>query len=744
MIAWIQIWLLLAINLLSSDTALERGLEAFRKRDFPTAEREFQQAIRERPSNARAHKFLGMVYTAQERFQLAEEPFRMACSINPKEENACYYLGRLYYTLNRFEDSLDTFDKALRNPTERGRIFHGMALTLEALGKDAEAELDYKEALGAGEKSALKDYGMFLFRHGRTEESLETLRKAGAKEELERVTKGIANSPGTNARRDPQPVRFESRALDMIVNNGAIGRKYLVETMIAGIAVFDYDNDGWPDVFIANGASLPGLEKTDAGFGNRLFHNNRNGTFTDVTAKSGLAGAGYSMGVAAADYDNDGWVDLFVTGVRSNTLYRNRGDGTFEDVTARAGVGGDGSWSVAAAWLDYDNDGWLDLFVVCYLAWDPAHEFNCGVQRPGMRGYCHPQHFQPLANALYHNQRDGTFRDVSTESGIGEHQGKGMGIAIGDYDLDGRIDIFVANDTVPNFLFHNEGSGKFREVGLSTWIAYNGDGRALSSMGADFRDYDNDGREDIFVTALSNETFPLFRNLPEGGFIDLSIPSGIAAGSIPWSGWSTGVFDFNNDGLKDVFTANGNVIDNAEFISSRKSRQPNTVFLNRGDGTFRMEILPGDAFHRGAAFGDLDRDGRVDVVVTRLNESPIVLRNITDQTGHWIQLRLVGRKSNRDGIGAEIKVITGSLTQVDTVRSGGSYLSSSDLRVHFGVGTHTTIDRLEVHWPSGQTDLVPNPQVDHVLVIKEGLGLIASKPFQKSQPPATRSAKGKR
>jgi len=719
MIAWIQIWLLLAINLLPSDSALERGLEAFRRRDFPAAEREFMQAIREQPSNARAHKFLGMVYTAQERFQLAEEPFRKACSIDSREENACYYLGRLYYTLNRFEDSLDAFDKALRNPTEIGRIFYGRALTLEALGRAAEAERDFKDSIRVGEKSALTEYGMFLFRHGRTEECLEALRNAGAKEELERVTKALGNSPDAKARREPRPVRFESRPLDMIVNNGAAGRKYLVETMIAGIALFDYDNDGWPDIFIANGASLPGLEKTDAGFGNRLFHNNRDGTFTDVTAKAGLAGRGYSMGVAAADYDNDGWVDLFVSGVRSNTLYRNRGDGTFEDVTARAGVGGDGSWSVAAAWLDYDNDGWLDLFVVRYLAWDPERELRCGIQRPGMRGYCHPQHFQPLANALYHNQGDGTFRDVSIESGIAEHPGKGMGIAIGDYDLDGRIDIFVANDTVPNFLFHNEGSGKFREVGTPTWIAYNGDGRALSSMGADFRDYDNDGREDIFVTALSNETFPLFRNLPEGGFIDLSIPSGIAAGSIPWSGWSTGVFDFNNDGLKDVFTANGNVIDNAEFISSRKSRQPNTVFINRGDGTFRMEILPGVAFHRGAAFGDLDRDGRIDVALTRLNESPIVFKNVTDQAGHWIQLRLVGRKSNRDGIGAWVHVVAESGEQWNRVTTSVGYGCSSDRLVHFGLGKDSVIKTIEIDWPSGIKQRLEDIRADRFLTIEE-------------------------
>jgi len=719
MIAWIQIWLLLAINLLSGSTALERGIEAFRRRDMATAEQDLLQAIRQQPSDARAHKYLGMVYTAQERFQRAEDPLRKACSLNPNEENACYYLGRLYYTLNRFEESLEVFDKALRNPSERERIFHGRALAHEALGRDLEAERDFKESIRAGEKSALTDYGMFLFRHGRTEASLETLRKAGAREELERVVRALRNSPGAKARREPQPVRFESRPLDMIVNNGATGRKYLVETMIAGIALFDYDNDGRPDVFIANGASLPGLEKTDAGYHNRLFRNERGGSFAEVTAKAGVAGSGYSMGVAAGDYDNDGWVDLFVTGVRSNTLYRNLGDGTFEDVTVRAGTGGNGSWSVAAAWLDYDNDGHLDLFVVHYLAWDPDHELHCGLQRPGMRGYCHPQHFRSLPNALYHNEGNGTFRDVSAESGIAAFPGKGMGVAIGDYDLDGRIDVFVGNDTVPNFLFHNEGSGRFREAGMETWIAYNGDGRALSSMGADFRDYDNDGREDILVTALTNETFPLFRNLPQGGFVDLSIPSGIAGASLPWSGWSTGIFDFNNDGLKDVFTANGNVIDNAELISSRRSRQPSTVFTNRGDGTFRMEILPGVAFHRGAAFGDVDRDGRIDGVVTRLNESPIVLRNVADQTGHWIQLRLVGRKSNRDGIGAWIHLVTESGEQWNRVTTSVGYGCSSDRIAHFGLGSDSVVKAIAVDWPSGTRQRLENIQADRLLTIEE-------------------------
>ncbi len=716
-----HVWMLFAVALLLLDSPFERGLEAFRRRDFPAAEHEFLLAVRERPADARAHKFLGMVYTAQERFQAAEEPFRKACSLNPQEENACYYLGRAYYTLNRFEESEKVFTASLRTSFERGRILHGLALTLEAMGRNSEAEQRFNESIQAGEKAALTDLGMFLFRQGRTEESLAALRRADAKAEIERINRTLKESPPRTTRTEPSAVRFTASPLDMTVRNGAAGRKYLVETMIAGIAVFDFDNDGRPDIFVTNGASLPDLRKTDGTYNNRLFHNNPDGTFSDVTARAGLAGAGYSMGAAAADFDNDGFVDLFVTGVRSNTLYKNRGNGIFEDVTSRAKVGGDGTWSVAAAWLDYDNDGLLDLFVIHYVAWDTSREINCGTQRPGMRGYCHPQHFEPLPNALYRNLGDGTFRDVSIESGIAAHPGKGMGIAIGDYDLDGRVDIFVGNDSVPNFLFHNEGGGRFREVAQASWVAYNGDGRALSSMGADFRDYDNDGKEDIFVTALSNETFPLFRNLGKGAFLDLSVPSRIAGASVPWSGWGNGIFDFNNDGFKDIFTANGNVLDNAEFISSRKSRQPNIVFVNLGDGTFRAEVLPGEAFHRGAAFGDFNRDGRIDAVVTRLNESPVVLLNSTPAQGHWLGLRLVGRQSNRDGIGARIQVVSASGTQWNRLSTSVGYGCSSDKVVHFGLGTDDTVKSISIEWPSGIKQRLFDIQADRILTVEESV-----------------------
>ena len=503
----------------------------------------------------------------------------------------------------------------------------------------------------------------------------------------------------------------------MVVNNGAMGSKFLVETMLAGAAVFDFDKDGWPDIYIANGAHLPSLVKTTPDYHNRLFRNRRDGSWEDVTAKAGVAGEGYSMGVAAGDYDNDGWGELYVTGVGFNILYRNQGDGTFENATARAGVGGSG-WSVGAGWLDYDNDGLLDLFVVRYVVWDPATEIYCGEAKAGYRTYCHPRHYRPLANILYRNEGNGRFRDVSAQSGIAAHRGKGMGMAFGDYDSDRRLDIFVGNDTEPNYLFRNEGNGTFREVALKAGVAYNDDGKALSSMGADFRDYDNDGREDIFFTALSNETFPLFRNVG-GNFRDMTHPSGIGTGSLSWTGWSTGMFDFNNDGWKDLFSANGHVMDNAELTSSRKSRQPNTVYLNRGDGTFATQRLAGMAFHRGAAFGDFDRDGRIDVVVTRLNEMPLLLRNVSGNGEHWIALRLSGTNSNRQGIGARVRVVTAAGQQWNRVTTAVGYGCTSDAIVHFGLGRESKIPLIEIEWPSGTRQILENQAANRYIVVTE-------------------------
>lgn len=663
---------------------------------------------------------LGLTFATVEKFELAEEPLRLGCTLDPAEELACHYLGMNYLALSRYEEARKAFEISLRSDAKnRRRAVLGMAIYEEALGNNDAAERNYKTAVEAGNPEALKMLGMFLYRNGRGHEAIEHLRKANAQVELERVTRSLESTPTVSSKsKSPVPIQFAAQPLPMVVKNGSSGQQHQIETMLAGIAVLDYDSDGWPDIFVANGGSIPSLQKTDAAYRNRLFRNNRDGTFKDVTATAGVSGNDYAMGVAAADYDNDGFVDLFVSGVRSNTLYRNRGDGAFEDVTRRSGLSSDGRWAVAAGWFDYDNDGLLDLFLARYVAWDPKTEPYCGEFKPGFRTYCHPKHYEPLPNALYHNEGGGRFRDVSIESGIDRYRGKGMGVAFGDYDGDGKLDIFVANDTMPNFLFRNAGKGKFSETGLAAGVALNPDGGASSSMGVDFRDYDNDGREDLFVTVLTNERFLLFRNIG-GQFSDASGSSRIASSSLPWTGWSAGMIDLNNDGLKDLFSANGNVNDNAERISSRKSRQPNVVFLNRGDGAFDAQTLAGEALHRGAAFGDFDRDGKLDVVVTRLNEAPLVLYNRTRAAGHWIGLRLVGTRSNRDAIGARIRVTTRGGEQWNRITTSVGYAGSSDRVTHFGLGNETTVTSLEIEWPSGIRQILRDIRADQYLIIEE-------------------------
>jgi tetratricopeptide (TPR) repeat protein len=652
---WTAIALLAGAQGLTS--ILQQGQNAFRAKDWPAAERLFTEAVRVQPKSALVNKWLGMTYAAQEKYLLAEPPLHKACELGPREPDACYYWGRALFTLSRFEAALRAYDKDVK--PWRGKTLLGMALALEALNRDAEAEKFYREAIRAGDRNAPIDYEKFR---------------------RKQPVPGIAS---------PE-IRFEARDLPVTVRNGATGTKRLIETMIAGAAVLDFNGDGWPDIYIANGAGAP----------NALLRNNHDGSFTDVASKAGVEARGYSMGVAAADFDNDGWVDLFVTGVRANHLFRNRGDGTFEELSFPQ----DGKWAVAAAWFDYDTDGLLDLFVVRYVEWDESKEIYCGTAE--YRQYCHPKEYPPLPNALYRNLGGGKFRDVSVETGVAAHPGKGMGVAVGDYDGDGRLDIFVANDTLPNFLFRNRGNGTFEEVAMKAGVAFNENGTAVSSMGAEFRDYDNDGREDLFVTALSNETFTLFRNSGKGTFEDATLASGIAKASLPWTGWSNVMADFNNDGWKDLFSANGHVMDNAELSSGRQSRQPNLLLTN-GRKSFSARTVSAAALHRGLAWGDFDRDGRVDLVVTRLNEPAQVLWNRTQGAGNWIALEFEGSKSNRDGIGSWVEVETGDGKQWDRVAGWSGYGCSSDRKLHFGLGPKQSA-RVRVRWPSGSVTELPN------------------------------------
>jgi enediyne biosynthesis protein E4 len=523
--------------------------------------------------------------------------------------------------------------------------------------------------------------------------------------------------------------RQESAGVAFVLNNGTTEDKPVIDSTLGGVALLDYDNDGYLDLFFTNGADIPGLHKSGATFLNRLYHNNHDGTFTDVTAQAGVAGAGYSMGAAVADYDNDGWADLYVTGVNRNILYHNNGDGTFTDVTQKANVTGMFSgrklWSVSAAWIDYDNDGLLDLFVTNYLDWSPENTRVCGPV--GKRISCPPSLYGGEPNLLYHNNGDGTFTDVSETTGIAKYIGKGMGVAIADYDGDGWIDIFVANDNERNFLFKNRRGRGFDEVGVQSFVAYTDDGVPVSSMGVDFRDWNNSGRPSLFVTALGGETFPLFRNEDGKSFAMATYESGIGFASFKMSGWGAGIYDFDNDGWKDLFSANSHVSENADLNPQQQYRQSNAVFQNLRKGTFQ-EVTSGagpamklPAAHRGAAFGDLNNDGKIDVVVAAIGSPAELLYNVSTGGNHWIAIETVGgARSNRDGIGTRIKLTGESgLLQYNEVTTAGSYASSSDKRAHFGLGHDSVVREIELRWPSGAVQVMRNVKADQILRVIE-------------------------
>ncbi|WP_263373489.1 CRTAC1 family protein [Granulicella aggregans] len=512
--------------------------------------------------------------------------------------------------------------------------------------------------------------------------------------------------------------------------------RYSIETMTGGIAAFDYDNDGLLDLFFTNGADVPSLEKSNPTFLNRLFHNNGDGTFTDVTEKAGVGGLGYSMGVAAADFDNDGFTDLYVTGVNHNQLLHNNGNGTFTDITTKAGVTGiipgiGKAWSVTAGWIDYNHDGLLDLFVVNYLNYDLKTAASCSTHK--IVTYCSPDDFAGLPNILYRNNGDGTFTDVSKESRVGSYIGKGMGVAFADYDGDGFTDIFVSNDTFPNLLLHNNGDGTFTDQATSAGVAYNQMGKTVAGMGADFRDLDNDGRPDIFHTAMFGDAFPLYRNLGDGQFEDVTSPSGISLSTVKLTGWGTGAFDFDNDGLKDIFTANAAILDNSAIVEHQPYPLPNAIFRNvgsMGSMTFKdVSASAGPAFklsapHRGAAFGDFNNDGKIDIAVTVLNGPAELLMNRTEAHNHWIILKLVGVRDgkggdNRDGLGTQVKITTSRGSQYNEATTATSYNSSSDKRVHFGLGDATLIDTIELRWPTGIHQTLHNIKPDQILTITE-------------------------
>jgi hypothetical protein len=524
------------------------------------------------------------------------------------------------------------------------------------------------------------------------------------------------------------PIHFAYRPIDFRLDSCETPRRHAPETMAGGVAVFDYNNDGHLDVFFTNGADIQTLKKTGPNYSNRLFENDGQGNFKDVTSQAGLAGAGFDVGVAVGDYDNDGYPDLFVGGVHGSRLYHNNGDGTFTDVTSKAGLDRPDPqygplWSVGGAWLDVNNDGLPDLFVVNYLAWDIRTEPACEAA-PGRFDYCHPKFYKATPNQLFLNNGDGTFRDVSAESGIRAHPGKGMGVGVADYDLDGLPDIFVANDKVYNSLFHNLGGGKFEEVAFEAGVALADNGQFISGMGVDFRDLDNDGYPDIAFVALDNETFPLFRNTGRRGFVDATERSGMTRLSAPMAGYSPTIADFDNDGWKDIFVTRGHV-QSLGYSNRVQVEQPNTVFRNLGD--LKFQALTEEAGltaqppsrHRGSAVGDLNHDGRLDVVVSALSAPAEIWINDSPGANHWLEFHLEGTRSNRDAIGARIKLLAGGSAQYNHVSFAAGYASSSAAPLHFGLGPNKSAELVEIRWPSGTVQQLRNVPADRVLKVKE-------------------------
>jgi enediyne biosynthesis protein E4 len=537
-----------------------------------------------------------------------------------------------------------------------------------------------------------------------------------------------AQNPATTVRYTD--VRQEA-GITFLEDSTGTEEKYYLETMGTGVGWLDYDQDGWMDLYFVQSAATD-IYQPPHPLRSALYHNNGDGTFTDVTAKAGVGGEGhYGQGVAVGDFDNDGYPDLYVTGYGRAILYHNNGDGTFADVTAKAGVADEGGWSTSAGWFDYDKDGWLDLVVTNYIEWSPKNNLWCGERRPGYRSYCNPGNYKGQKTKLYRNHHDGTFTDASDRSGVGKPESKGMGVVLADFNNDGWTDIAIANDTWPNFLFLNKHDGTFQDVSLVSGIAASEDGRYEAGMGIDAADVDGDGWQDIYITHLDFELNRLYHNSQNGTFDDYTYRSGIGNKAILLSGVSMKFVDYDNDGWPDILQLNSAMLDNVNLYHGEVTyKEPLLMFRNLGKGLFDkvsdslgpdfVRPIPG----RGLATADFDNDGDTDIAINNRGDYPELLRNDGGNAGHWLEILLIGTRSNRDGIGASLKLTSQGVTRIEQAKGGMSYMSASDPRILFGLGKRTRIDSLEITWPGGQIDRLTNVPIDRIIAVKEGSGMV--------------------
>jgi enediyne biosynthesis protein E4 len=540
------------------------------------------------------------------------------------------------------------------------------------------------------------------------------------------------------------PVTFtdvvRSAGITFVHDNAASSEKLLIETMGAGCAWLDYDQDGLLDLYLVNSAPTAAYSPKQP-LRSALYHNNGDGTFTDVTARAGVGAEGlFGMGVAVGDYDNDGFPDLLVLGYGRCILYHNNGDGSFSEITSRAGIENRGRWASSAAWFDYDNDGRLDLVIANYIDWSPETNFYCGDRGPGMRCYCHPDVYHGQPPTLFHNNGDGTFTDVSQSSGLAAKPANGLGVVTFDYDNDGWQDIFIANDSMPNSLFHNNRDGTFREVAYAAGVAVSADGQAEAGMGVDAADTTGRGALDLIVTHLDQQLARFYRNLGNQTFDDATLRSKLGYATFHLSGFGTRFLDYDNDGARDLFIANGHVLDNVHLYNSDVLyAEPKLMFRNAGRGTFEnvSGLLGPDLqlprVSRGVAVGDFDNDGDLDILVSNNGQAPQLLRNDGGNASHWLEIFLIGTKSNRDAVGARVKITAGDLVQYDQRKGGMSYQSAQDPRLHFGLGPHALVDAVEIIWPSGAVTKLEKLKCDQIIAVKEGTGLV-ERPFPRVKP----------